>query len=46
MQQFVVLRHPVATLVTAFNIPDKLSNDLFLFKLIDNVKVDCDTLSL
>ena len=32
---FVILRHPVTTLVTAFNNPNKLTNDLLIFKLID-----------
>ena len=46
MISFVALRYNVTTLVTAFNIPEKLSNDLRIFKLINNVKVDYDTLSL
>ena len=30
----------------AFDNSDKLTNDLLIFKLIDNVKADCDTSSL
>ena len=34
MKSFVVLRQPVTTLFTAaFNNPDKLTNDLLIFKL-------------
>ena len=33
MATFVVLRHPVTTLVIAFNKPGKLTNDLFILKI-------------
>ena len=37
MVSFVVLRHPVNTLVTACNKPETLTNGLLIFKLIDMV---------
>ena len=46
MLYFVLLSHPVTTFVTAFNNHDKLTYDLLIFKLIDNFKVDCITLSV
>ena len=39
MATFVVLRHPITTLVTAFNITDKLTNDLLILKLFDNKQI-------
>ena len=35
METFVILRHPVTTLVTAFNNLNKLTNDVFILKLFD-----------
>ena len=35
MVTFVALIYPVTTLVTAFNNPDKLTNDLLIFKVIN-----------
>ena len=34
MTSFVILRHPVTTLVTAFNNPDKMTNDLLILKTL------------
>ena len=39
MASFVILRDPVTTLVRAFNKPDKVTNDLLIFKLIDQAKI-------
>ena len=36
MVPFVNHRYPVSNLVTTFNNPDKLKNQLFIFKLIEN----------
>ena len=39
MAVFVILRHPVTTLVTAINNPNKLANDFLIFKLIVNKQI-------
>ena len=39
MVYFVVFRHPVPTLVAAFDKPDKLTNDIVIFKLIDDKQI-------
>ena len=42
MVSFVALKNPYTTLVTAFNDPDKLTNDFLLSNAL-NVNVYCDT---
>ena len=39
MATFVILGHPVTTLVTAFNDPKKLTNDLRILKIFDNKQI-------
>ena len=46
MESFVILRHPATTLVTTFNNPDKPTNDLHIFKLIDNKQIITKSLQL